>query len=403
MIDTALLKEYQERISSVILSIKSSKSEDRLIEPTISELEDLKNTINLLFSDSSCLEIMFTRNTDKPFFGIKINPLMNNGDALTILISDVKVKFNKYKLELDSKLFELDLTADELTSLIIYEISSIIENYDIIDDLRALLDMKLVTDDDVISIRDSINKGQLIIFAIKDTINKLANFLYKEDTDVLTHNVYIEALEMEEDIVSARAKVVSSVSGSSDMMRSARPSVLEWMLTVYKNMKTNSMVITDTLKDARSFTASKLDIEEINKTLAAVDRIDSEITFTNESLNKFFERKNISSLNEISIFKNLKKNGLRGIENELYEYTMRVKNCTDPDEATLIMRGINSRIGIIDDYISNEDLNDNDYRHWSEVSNDYRKLRGVLASKKLTNKSYGLFYRYDKLDDDDLN
>jgi hypothetical protein len=45
MIDTALLKEYQERISSVILSIKSSKSEDRLIEPTISELEDLKNSL----------------------------------------------------------------------------------------------------------------------------------------------------------------------------------------------------------------------------------------------------------------------------------------------------------------------------------------------------------------------
>ena len=170
---------------------------------------------------------------------------------------------------------------------------------------------------------------------------------------------------------------------------------------MYRNMKINSGIISDTLNDAKTFSASRLEITEIEKTLDAVNRIDNSITesTSNLDLNHFFEKKHLSSLNEISLFKSLKKNGLRGIENELYEYSMRVKNCTDSDDAYLIMRGINNRLGVLEDYIYYEQLSDHDRKHWEEVAQAYRDLRVVLSKKKLEGKQYGLFFDYNKLDE----
>lgn len=403
MIELNSLKQYKEKLESIFLNIRYTKSEDRIINPTLTDLEDLKSTLNLLFDENECTSVIFTINTDKQMFGIRINPDINSKDAMTIMFAEDRVKLSRYKIELDSKLFELDLDEAELASLIIFEISSMVADYSTIDNLRAIIDSKLLSDNDVLNLRESVNYAQLVIFAIKDTMTKITSFLFKESDDELTCNSFIVALDMGDTIISAKNKVISSAgAGAVDSLRIARPVILEWMLVMYRDMKINSKVITDTLKDARSFTASKLDVEEINKTLAAIDRIDSEISIKNESINEFFDRKHLSSLNETSIFKVLKKNGLRGIENELYEYAMRVKNCTDRDEAVLIMRGINSRIGIIEDYINNEELSDNDYKHWTNVSNSYRDLRVQLSKKKVNDKSYGLFYRYDRLDDDDL-
>ena len=116
------------------------------------------------------------------------------------------------------------------------------------------------------------------------------------------------------------------------------------------------------------------------------------------TLNQFFDVSHISVVNELSIFKNLKKNGLRGIENELYEYTMKVKNCTTAEDAYMIMRAINSRLGILEDYLLNDDMSDYDRKHWEYVAQQYRDLRAKLANKKFKEKQYGLFFDYSKLD-----
>ena len=121
----------------------------------------------------------------------------------------------------------------------------------------------------------------------------------------------------------------------------------------------------------------------------------------NESINKFFDRKNLSALNEISIFKNLKKNGLRGLENELYEFAMRVKNCDNKEDAYLIIRGLNSRIGILEDYIANENLSEYDNKHWTSVLNQYKDLRYQITKKKFKEKQFGLWYDYSKFDNED--
>ena len=394
------LAEKVEKLESVFVNILYLKPEDRVVAPNMSNLEDLRTIINSIFDENKCLDVLYTLNTDKQFFGIRINPAMSASDATVILSTDEKVRLVNYQIEFDSKLFDIGLTGEELVAITIYEIASMMDNTEIFDNLRALIDCNVVTNDDVISIRDSVNYAQLIIFAIKDTMYKLSSMIFKDEPEDLLANPATAATETGESLLSAREKIISSISGLGDTFRTPKPVILEWMFLMYRDMKINSGIISDTLNDAKAFTASRLEIAEIDKTLDAVNRIDSSIIESkNIDLNHFFEKKHLSSLNEISLFRSLKKNGLRGSENELYEYTMRVKNCTDADDAYLVMRGINNRLGVLEDYIYSEQLSDSDRRHWEEVAQAYRDLRVVLSKKKLEGKQYGLFFDYNKLDE----
>lgn len=395
-----LLAEKIEKLESVFLNILYLKPEERLISPNISNLGDLKAVLNQLFKDNYCVDASFTLNTDKPFFGIHINPIMSPNDAVIILSTDEKVKLNRYQVEFDSKLFDIGMDESELAAITIHEIFSMMDSCEVFDKVRECIDMNVVSNDDIISIRDSVNYAQLIIFAIKDTMYKVSSFMFKDDDDLSTNSA-IMAANLEDYIVSAKNKIKTSVSGMGDTMRTPMPSILQWMFVMYKNMKINSSVVADTLKDAKCFTASKLEIAEIDKCLSSVNRIDSSILLgENTDLNRFFEDANLSSLNEISLFKNLKKNGLRSIEDELYEFTMRVKNCTESDDAFLIMRGINSRLSILEDYLDLEELRDSERKHWEAVSDKYKELRYVLSKKKFKEKQYGLFFDYDQLPSD---
>ena len=394
------LAEKVEKLESVFVNILYLKPEDRVVAPNMTNLADLRTIINSIFDENKCLDVLYTLNTDKQFFGIRINPAMSASDATVILSTDEKVRLVNYQIEFDSKLFDIGLSGDELVAITIYEIASMMDNTEIFDNLRALIDCNVVTNDDVISIRDSVNYAQLIIFAIKDTMYKLSSMIFKDEPEDLLANPATAATETGESLLSAREKIISSISGLGDTFRTPKPVILEWMFLMYRDMKINSGIISDTLNDAKAFTASRLEIAEIDKTLDAVNRIDSSIIESkNIDLNHFFEKKHLSSLNEISLFRSLKKNGLRGIENELYEYTMRVKNCTDADDAYLVMRGINNRLGVLEDYIYSEQLTDSDRRHWEEVAQAYRDLRVVLSKKKLEGKQYGLFFDYNKLDE----
>lgn len=396
-----LLPEKIEKLESVFLNILYLKPEDRVISPDMSILGDLKAAINAIFDDNMCINVIYTNNTDKQFFGIRINPNMSPSDAAVILTTDEKVKLNKYQIEFDSKLFDIGLNETELAAVTIYEISSMMDDYDIFDKIRLEVDKIMLRNEDIVHIRESVNYAQLIIFALKDTLFKLSSLLFVENPEDLTMNVTIQACNLENYIVSARDKIDSSLQGLGETLRQPGMTILTWMFTMYRNMNIYSGVVKNTLKDARSFTASKLEINEIEKTLTSVDRIEGNVLEESCNLNQFFDKKHVSCLNEFSIFKSLKKNGLRGIENDLYEYAMKVKNCTESEDAFMIMRGINTRLGVLEDYLATEDLNDSERKHWEHVCNQYRELRIALSKKKFKEKSYGLWFDYSKLDEFD--
>lgn len=403
--NTELVKNNVERLESVFRNIIYLKPEDRVITPDMSILGDLKDILNEIFNENHCIDAIYTRNTDKQFFGIRISPRMSPKDAITIMSTEDSIRLDKYQIEFDSRLFEIGLSADEITAITIYEIYAMMDNNTVFENIRACLDSHAIHNDDIIKIKDSANYAQLIIFALKDTMHKFSSIIYKHDEEELLSNVGIQIAGYEEEIVSALQKINAASAGLGETMRYGKPVILTWMFVMMKDIRNNRQIITDALKDAKTFTASKLEIEDINKTITAMDHLDMTIIESTRSmdLNKFFDQKNIGSLNEVSIFKNLKRNGLRGLEAELYEFSMKVKNCSTAEDAYLIMRGINARIGILEDYLANENLSDYDEKHWSDVCNRYKQLRDILANKKFENKSYGLFWDYSKVFDNEEN
>ena len=94
----------------------------------------------------------------------------------------------------------------------------------------------------------------------------------------------------------------------------------------------------------------------------------------------------------------MKRNGLKSLEEDLYEYTMRLRNVEDQDDAILLMRQINSRMSILEDYLAEEEMDDKDRARWEKVYEEYNKIRSELSKKTVYNKKmYGIFVDYNAL------
>ena len=104
------LAEKVEKLESVFVNILYLKPEDRVVAPNMSNLADLRTIINSIFDENKCLDVLYTLNTDKQFFGIRINPAMSASDATVILSTDEKVRLVNYQIEFDSKLFDIGLS-----------------------------------------------------------------------------------------------------------------------------------------------------------------------------------------------------------------------------------------------------------------------------------------------------
>lgn len=402
------LNEYVEKLTSAFLNIIHSKPEERLISANSSQLSDVKDILNNIFPENQCINILYTLNTDKQFFGIHVDPVISSTDSITIFATDEKMKLSKYYLEIDSKLFDVGLDGIELTALVLYEISSMMDSYEAIDNVRALIDLHVLSADDVFDIRNSTYFTQLITFAIKDTLYKVTSSMFKEDPEDLVCNKLIQTVNLEESLISAQERIINSSYGVGESLREPKTIILKWVFMVYKDITHNSRIIRDTLKDSKLFTASRLRIGEIDRTIDAVDNVRNMVSTDikeNATLQKVIESRNMYSLLEISLFKSLKQNGLRGIEDALYEYSMRIKNCDTEEDAMYILRCINTRLSILEDYIYNTpDISEVEKKHWMEVATKYRELREILAKKKIVNKKqYGLFFDYDQLDYLDQN
>jgi predicted RNA-binding protein len=223
--------------------------------------------------------------------------------------------------------------------------------------------------------------------------------MFKEDPEEIIANKMIQEADLSDSALSAQEKIISSSYGIGDSVREPKTIILQWMFMVYQDMKHNSVIVKDTLKDAKDFTGSRLMKIEIDKTIQAIDNISTQTVLEDCPIGKAFERKGLISLSEISLFKSLKSNGLKSIEDALYEYTIRAKNCDTEEDAMFIIRSINTRLNILEDYIYNTpELSETDRKHWESVAQKYRQLREVVVKKKISKKQYGLFFDYSALD-----
>ena len=361
--------------------------------PTSLMMNDLKKELNKFFTEAECLEVIFTKNTDKVFFGMCVMPLITKEETVNIVLSDEKMTIKKYYLEIDSKILQLGLTADEFIAVLLHEIGHIVIDDKPIKIVRANIDKYFADNDEIIKYQDSLNYVQLLQFAVTDTIQKMTSLIFK-DEDELVADVFCTACGYGDSLVSAQQKILNNIWGLSKDTKGPKLLILDWCFRLYTNVKYNRIPAIRTLQKAKNFTASQLTQKQVQKTIDALNRIDTDVQ------HEFAYLEESSKKN--SFFGKLKSNGLKSLEDDYYEFKVRVKNANTEEDALYTLRQINSRLSILEDYLSSDDIDEKEHERWYQVLEKYRELRADLASKKVYNrKNYGIWYSYNDLDTDE--
>lgn len=362
---------------------------------------DAKNTVmaelNSFFSDFTCTEMIYTLNTDKPMFGLNIRPIgkapENILDEMINNTDGTFIPYPKYQVELDSKLVEI-LSPAEICAILINDVNELC-NARVVKAVRDMIDSIMAFSNDTVDLATVSDTLPLFRYVIEITLHNITSVLARSIDDVVISEFMI-GYKLNGYLESAVAKIFGQdISGALAVFNPAM--ILNWYFMVYQDAKTNryvsgvirkSITLDGSILMARS---AKMALEDISM---VSDKESAYLTSITESVAR--KKKGLVS--------QMKRNGLKSLEEDLYEYGMRLRNVETQDDAILLMRQLNSRMSILEDYINYEDLDDSERARWSDVYKKYQEIRAELSKKTVYNrKMYGLFVDYNALAQMDKN
>jgi hypothetical protein len=359
-------------------------------------LDSLKKELNKFFKDSNCREILFTR-SDTLFFGMCVYPQIDKQLVIEILQDDKNVRFNEYSIEIDSKILHpsLMITARELTAMILHEVGHIVNDPTPVDNVRKAIALQLTKNGDSLNIPKTAQYYTIISYGIKDTVRKMTSmfFIYR-DGEVLADE-FVHMCGYGEDLNSIFNKICKSgmkISGTPNKLTG-----MAWTLSVYKELKIKRIPALRLLAKMKGISGSVIEKREMEIMENAIKSIDDNnvmeyYDYTNrENYYVFTESKSeekqtkYAELRKQAAIKNMRK-----FEQDLYEYKMRIRHVSDEDDAYYLMRMINTRISVIEDFLDHERLSEEEHKHWWALLDKYYSLRDELANTTT--------YRYDYSD-----
>lgn len=346
-------------------------------------LNNLKIELNQFFNDSKCKEVIYTQNTDKLFFGMSVIPVIQAEDVEVILQDDGPYRIKEYYLEFDSKLFDpvLNLTPRELVAILLHEVGHLVADTKPIDDIRKSVDTYLAKNDEVLVISNSIHYQEILAFAIKDSLRKFISLFEFKDEEIIADE-FVAAYGYGKELESAFDKLIKS---SRIINRNVNDKlvVLSWTLRLYKDIKLRRIPAIRTLNKGKQISPSRLEKREFENVIRRLNRIDDDALMEGVSVLDSLKGKYNETLQRI------KYKGIRSLEDDLYEYNVRIKNLDDDEDALYILRQINQRMAIIDDYIATErSISDEERQRWFDLNAKYQKLREQLTKTQIYKNRY---------------
>ena len=345
-----------------------------------SKLSLLKSELNKLFIKAKCKEILYTVNNDNLFFGMRVYPNINGGDAMDIL-RDEDVYISEYYLEFDSKLFDPMLALDqrELTAILLHEIGHIVYDTGSIDEVKKHIDMYFVGSDEeaVINTKD-LNYQEVLAYAIKDSVVKYASLFTKFGNEEMIADVFVASCGYGPELESGFRKILRS---SSYMNKDVddRFIVLSWALRLNRDLKLKRLPAIKTLNKAKTLTGSQLEKRELSYAASRLARVDEPV-----SENAFENMKNRFSKK----FTDFKTKGIKIIKNDIYELNLRLRCAEDEMDLLYIIRTTNSDISILQDYITEPDITEEERQSCIAALEELYSIRQKAAKEKGVRDKY---------------
>ena len=358
------------------------------------DVKNIRNCLDRIFKpDASCINFVYTVNTDKLPFGCIVFPRLSGEEINNFLIVGESTRIDEYEVEIDSKLFDYGLTDEQVVQVILFNVYHMIKDIKPCDVVREAIDDYFTKSASQLAIRNSIQYQAILYLGIVDALQQVTSCLYLPND--IVNDAFLESLGLYyfEDTLNKLYQRFPDCDNEATRM--PKLSMLEWTLRVYDDVDKERIPAIHLLNKVKSITASTLYIDRINAVINALNRIDTSVAVSEAVDQVFMEAKRRGGL-----LAYLKYSGLRDIENDLYEFQLRAKNSESEQEVLYALKQINARLAILDDYIR-ENPDDPDIDRWIGVKEEYMDIRDILAKKKLHKRSYGVFVDYDALDKED--
>ena len=124
----------------------------------IRTMNEIKTELNKFFKDSNCKEVIFTKNTDKLFFGMTTYFVLEDPEG--VILDDKPMRIKEYYIEIDSKLLDLGLSKKELVAVLLHEVGHLVNDSTPIDEVRKAIDVYMAENREQVSIGDIYNNNR---------------------------------------------------------------------------------------------------------------------------------------------------------------------------------------------------------------------------------------------------
>ena len=345
-----------------------------------STLNTLKNELNKFFIKAKCREILYTNNTDKLFFGMRIYPLIYADTAMDI-ITDIKkdIVSNEYYLEFDSKLFDpmLGLDEHEYTAILLHEIGHIVYDTSTIDEVRKQLDIYMVKSGTDLDPNASKSYRELLAYALKDSVVKVGSIFSKIGNDEIIADSFVVACGYGPYLESGMRKISRSNLYLNKNVDD-RLIAMSWVLRLKSEFKLRRLPAIKTLNTAKQLTGSKLEQRELLYASNVLNRMDDPVTEgAIDNIKSRFSKK----------FNDFKVKGIRSIKNDVYELNLRVRCAESEEDLLYVIRTVNTDISILRDYLT-EDISDEEREEVNAALQSLYDVRETAAKNKEVRSKY---------------
>lgn len=345
------------------------------------ELNKIKDCLNKIFPDSKCVDVIYTVNTDKMFFGIVTLPILSPNEILNIMTSDEDSKIATYKVELDSKLFceTIDLSVDEITALIVHEVARLVNDYYPINNARYLIDKAVLDYGITLKMSEYVPYIEIIGYGIKEAARRSVSIF---------ENNYLVPYYLDEtyELTDSLRRAITKLENKGDLWDTEvdnKSIIIKWVVRLYTDILKYRIMSLHTLEKGIDLTGSVLVVNEMKNMVKKLHRIDDHSLMQEaSSIINFFNDSKKANLSALDRFK---ANGIKNYYDDFYEIQFEVNNMdNDRGTAVALLHKINSRMSVIDDYISTEpELNLQTKKRLADLYYKYDELRGNIASQKL--------------------
>lgn len=355
-------------------------------------LYNIKEELNRFFPDFYCTEAIFTMNTDNDFFGIQVAPFFREQDDCSRLLNpDCDLKFHHYAIEFDSKMFNGNFTARQILALMIHDINKL-NTPNLLKDIMCAMDHICMCKGINISMDSLYTNMPFFVFVIQDTARKMTSAFEYIPASLSLADDFIRSYGLAKDYEEGMFGIKSCRNNLKDQI-CCTTLTLNWFLEKHIALDLHTHKnIADDIREAVKFTGSKLLRGILNQILEymCIERTKVERCY--------YKALTESAKKKMSLASQIKYSGLKSLEDDVYEYRMRIKNVETENDAIYIIRQINNRMGIISDYLETEELSDMDRERFFKLYDKYDGLREELSKKAVySRKMYGLFVDYNAL------